>query len=160
MRKIWNRPDSAVWSLSTCSAHGVPNVNICTYVTAVSLDPKLMAVAVYRGTATLDNCAVGRTVLLQLLTEELAPVIPIAGRQSGKDRPKIPRLTKRYPMREEQGLSYFTAAAGFLVLTIEQLVETTGDHVLIVGRVVRSKQLSAAPILTTSYLREKGYIRA
>jgi flavin reductase (DIM6/NTAB) family NADH-FMN oxidoreductase RutF len=95
MRKIWNRPEGAVWSLSTRSVSEVGNMNICTYVTVMSLKPKLMMVAVYKNTQTLKNIALGKTVVLQLLTEELAPVVRVCGRQSGKLIDKIARLQKR-----------------------------------------------------------------
>jgi len=159
MRKIWNRPADAVWSLSTQSVVGVGNMNICTYVSAISLDPKLLLVAVYRGTKTLENCAVGKIVLLQLLTEELAPVVRVCGQQSGNTIDKISRLQKRYSLKQQNDLFYFTNAAGFIELEIEQLLENSGDHVLLVGKVIKGKNLTDQTILTTTYLKEQKYIR-
>ena len=159
MRKIWNRPDVAVWSLATSAKAGVPNMNICTYVSAVSLEPKLMLVAVYKDTQTLANIRLGEQVILQLLTEPLAPVVRICGQQSGKQIDKIARLSKRYELTKSGDVYYFTKAAGYTELVVEQLIETSGDHCLLVGKVVRSKNLSDDPILTTTYLRDKGYIR-
>lgn len=159
MRKIWNRPADAVWSLSTNSQTGQGNMNICTYVTAVSLDPKLMMVAVYKDTQTHKNIGVGQKVLLQLLTEDLAPVVRVCGNMTGKNIDKIKRLQKRYQLEKHQDLHYFTMAAGFMELEIEQLLETSGDHVLMVGQVCKGKNLVDVPILTTSYLKEHKYIR-
>jgi flavin reductase (DIM6/NTAB) family NADH-FMN oxidoreductase RutF len=134
-------------------------MNICTYVTAVSLDPKLMMVAVYKNTQTLLNVAVGQTVLLQLLTQDLAPVVRICGQNSGKDIDKISRLKKRYALSTEGDLYYFKEAAGFMLLEVEQLLETSGDHYLMVGRVTKAKNLHDKDILTTTYLKEQKYIR-
>ena len=134
-------------------------MNICTYVSAVSLDPKLMMVAVYKDTQTLTNCEIGKTVLLQLLTEGLAPVVRVCGNLSGKDIDKITRLQKRYELAQQNDLYYFAAAAGFMELVIEQLIPTSGDHVLLVGKVVHGKNLHDTPILTTTYLKEHKYIR-
>jgi flavin reductase (DIM6/NTAB) family NADH-FMN oxidoreductase RutF len=159
MRKLWNRPDDAVWSLSTQSEKGVANMNICTYVTAVSLEPKLMMVAVYKDTQTLKNVAVGKKVLLQLLGEDLAPVVRACGQMSGKKIDKISRLKKRHELLEEDDLSYFQEAAGFMLLEVEQLVETSGDHDLLVGKVVKAKNLHDKVILTTTYLKAEKYIR-
>ena len=159
MRKLWNRPSDAVWSLSTRSNKGVPNMNICTYVTAVSLEPKLMMVAVYKNTKTLENVSIGTTVLLQLLSEDLAPVVRVCGQMSGKKVDKISRLKKRYELLEENDLYYFKEAAGFMVLQIEQLIETSGDHDLMVAEVIMSKNLNDKAILTSDYLKEKGIIR-
>jgi flavin reductase (DIM6/NTAB) family NADH-FMN oxidoreductase RutF len=159
MRKLWNRGDDAVWSLCTQSETGVPNMNICTYVTAVSLEPKLMMIAVYKNTQTLKNVAVGKTVLLQLLGEDFAPVVRICGQLSGKNIDKISRLKKRYELKEQAGLFYFKDAAGFMELQVEQLIKTSGDHDLLVGKVTKSKNLHNKTILTTTYLKENGYIR-
>jgi flavin reductase (DIM6/NTAB) family NADH-FMN oxidoreductase RutF len=159
MRKLWNRPDDAVWSLSTVSSDGMPNMNICTYVSAVSLDPKLMMVAVYRDTQTLMNIVVGETVLLQLLGEDLAPVVRICGQLSGTKIDKISRLKKRFELGEEGNLSYLKTAAGIMTLQVEQLIETSGDHYLLIGKVIKAKNLHDKPILTTTYLKANGYIR-
>ena len=159
MRKIWNRPADAVWSLSTQSNSGVGNMNICTYVTAVSLKPKILMVAVYRNTQTLQNCAVGKVALLQLLTQDLAPVVRVCGQKSGKDIDKITRLKKRYELSQQNDLYYFTQCAGYMELSIEQIIDTQGDHVLLLGTVLTGKNLTDTDILTTDYLKENNYIR-
>lgn len=159
MRNIWNRPASAVWSLSTESTTGVGNMNICTYVSAVSLSPKLMMVAVYKNTQTIKNCIVGKKVLLQLLTEDLAPAVRVCGQKSGKDINKIARLEKRYELAKHANLFYFENSAGFIELEIEQMLETSGDHVLLIGKVVKAKNLADTNILTTDYLKKNNYIR-
>lgn len=159
MQKLWNRPSLPVWSLSTRSKENVPNLNICTYVSAISLDPKLMQVAVYKNTETLRNVSVGRTVLLQLLTEPLAPVVRVCGKLSGRECHKIKRLSKRYDFAEVENLVYFKDCAGYMLLSVEQLIETSGDHYLLIGRVTKAKNLSTDKILTTTYLKEHKYIR-
>ena len=159
MRNLWNRPDVAVWSLVTSSKEGIPNMNICSYVSAISLDPKLMMVAVYHNTKTHDNITIGGVVLLQLLSETLAPVVRTCGQKSGKQTDKIHMLQKRYTLAHEQELPYFTQAAGFALLQVEQCIKNSGDHDLLIGRVVKSKNLNDTSILTTTYLKHKGYIR-
>lgn len=159
MRRLWNRPAMPVWSLSTVSNEGVGNFNICTYVTAVSMEPKLMQVAVYHNTQTHKNIKVGGFVLLQLLTQELAPVVRICGQQSGAKIDKINRLKKRYTLEEVNGLWHFTQAAGFMTLRVEQILVIAGDHDLVIGSIIDHKNLSDAPLLTTDYLKEHRYIR-
>ena len=89
MRKIWNRPNQQVWSLSTINEQSVANMNICTYVTSVSMEPKLLIVAVYHGTQTLKNLTQTKRAHLQLLSEELSPVTRICGHISGSKINKI-----------------------------------------------------------------------
>lgn len=159
MRKLWNRPASAVWSLSTESNTGVGNMNICTYVTPISMTPKLFAVAVYENTKTLENVTKGGKVLLQLLTEELAPVVRICGKKTGKSIDKISLLQRRFKLEQDGGLYYFSGAAGYTVMEVEQLLKTNGDHQLLIGRVCTVKNLNDNSLLTTDYLKEHNYIR-
>ncbi len=162
MRKIWNRPNLAVWSLVTKDGQGNANMNICTYVTAVSMEPKLMTVAVYHQTKTLENLVQSPTkpVLLQLLSEQLAPVVRVCGQLSGLKIDKIARLKKRYVFGEQRGLPYFVEAAGFLLLQPISVVEVAGDHVLYTFSVLEHKNLLDVPLLTTDILRAQKIIRS
>jgi flavin reductase (DIM6/NTAB) family NADH-FMN oxidoreductase RutF len=161
MRKLWNRPNLPVWSLVTRDAAGRANMNICTYVTSISMQPKQMLVAVYDGTKTLDNLRTNpqQPVLLQLLSEELAPVVRVCGQQSGTKIDKIARLQKRFNLAHYDGLPYFTAAAGVLQLSDLVLLAATGDHELLVGTVTWTKNLHDVPLLTTEYLKQHRYTR-
>lgn len=159
MRKLWNRPDLPVWSLVTKDDTGHVNYNICTYVTSVSMEPKLMLVALYHGTKTLENIERTRHGLLQLLSEELAPAVRICGQQSGHTVDKLARLQKRYVFGEEAGLPYFTAAAGYMELLFTELVTVGGDHVLGVAKVVQARNLHDVPVLTTTYLKDNHFTR-
>ena len=161
MRRLWNRPDLPVWSLVTLDSSGVANMNVCTYVTSVSLEPKRMLVAVYQDTKTLHNLQDRPTepVLLQLLTKSLAPVVRVCGQQSGKTIDKVSRLQKRYDIAFHEGIPYFTQAAGYLLLVPQSVTETDGDHVLYTFSVMRHKNMSDTEILTTDVLRQQKIIR-
>lgn len=159
MRKIWNRPDLAVWSLVTADRDGIANMNICTYVTAVSMDPKLMLVAVYHGTKTRANLQVGSRVLLQLLGQDNASLVRLLGHESGHDVDKIGRLAKRHVLHYSDNLPYLGSIPGYLVAEVEQLIGIPGDHDLAVLRVIKQKNLNDVPILTTTELRRRGYLR-
>lgn len=159
MRKIWNRPDLPVWSLVTKDQTGQANFNICTYVTSVSMEPKLMMIALYKGTKTLATIKESRRGLLQLLTEDLAPAVRVCGQMSGHTIDKFARLKKRYSFGEWSGLPYFTNAAGYMELEFAELIENEGDHILGIARVVTAKNLHDKPILTTTYLRNNKFTR-
>jgi flavin reductase (DIM6/NTAB) family NADH-FMN oxidoreductase RutF len=163
MRKLWNRPDWPVWSLVTTDEAGQPNFNICTYVVPVSMEPKLMTIAIYNGTKTLANLEATPTqpVLLQLLTEELAPVVRVCGQQSGHKVDKLTRLQKRFGLEVDKGigLPYFRAAAGYLILMPQTISTVAGDPVLYTYVVTKHVNLTDATILTTTLLRDQKYIR-
>ncbi|MEN9653372.1 MAG: hypothetical protein RL303_1092, partial [Verrucomicrobiota bacterium] len=50
--KPWNRVDGPIFSLAT-TAHGKGNLNICSYVTPISMKPKRFIIGVYKETKTL-----------------------------------------------------------------------------------------------------------
>lgn len=159
MRKIWNRPNQTVWSLATIDEEGVGNMNICTYVSSVSMEPKLMMVAVYHGTKTHDNVRVTKKAILQLLTQELAPVTRVCGHLSGNNISKISRLKKRYEISSIGEIPYFIASAGYLELRLQKFIAIGGDHDLGIFAVVAHKNLQDVPPLTTEYLRSRGLLR-
>jgi flavin reductase (DIM6/NTAB) family NADH-FMN oxidoreductase RutF len=125
------------------------------------MEPKLMMVAVYHNTKTVENINANleSPVLLQLLSEPLAPVVRVCGQQSGFTIDKVSRLKKRFLVAEHQNLPYLADAAGVMELQNLSLIDCKGDHDLLVGTVVWSKNLNDSPILTTTYLKERGYIR-
>lgn len=159
MRRIWNRPDFAVWSLATRDERGVGNFNICTYVSSISMQPKLVVVAVYHHTKTLENLRQHPHAILQLLTVDHADVVKICGKQSGHSIAKVPRVQKKHPIETLDELPYMTDAAGIMQLTFTEFIEVGGDHVLAVATVTGSQNFSDKPLLTTDYLKAKSIIR-
>ena len=159
MRKLWNRSPAGVWSLVTTDKADRPNMNICSYVSAVSMDPKLLMVAVYKGTQTRDNVRDGSAVLMQLLTEDQAHFVRLLGKQSGRNVDKVARLTQRGLLSYAKSLPFLIDAAGYITGTIDSIHKINGDHDLVVIRVGTTKTLSSQPVLTTEYLRQHGYIR-
>ncbi|MEY2665546.1 MAG: hypothetical protein RLZZ480_651 [Candidatus Parcubacteria bacterium] len=159
MRKLWNRAPMAMWSLSTVDKNGEGNMNICGYVTSISIEPKILLLAVYHHTKTLANLKQNPRALLQLLTTSHVDIVHTCGRQSGNSADKLTKVSKKHEVGEVGGLSYMKDAAGYMELEIRDLLEIGGDHLLAVAEVVRTKNLADAPILTSEYLREKGIIR-
>ncbi len=159
MRKIWNRPNMSVWSLVTLDQQGIPNFNICTYVTAISMEPKQMMVAVYKGTKTLENITSQKQGLLVLLSEELAGVVRVCGQMSWHSRNKFTRLQKRFEFAYHKQYPYFTRAAGYMEVTCSDFIETGGDHILVPMQVVAVQNLHEVPLLTTDYLKAEKIIR-
>jgi len=134
-------------------------MNIATYVQAVSLNPKLMSIALYKETKTLKNIQQTNRALLQLLPESLAPVVRVCGQKSGNDIDKISRLQKRFELKIHNELYYFADAAGFMELELIDLHDVTGDHFVGTFKETTHKNLHDAPLLTTDYLKEHKYIR-
>ena len=83
MKRPWNLVNVPVYSISSRKDE-VTNMNICTYVTAVSMVPKRYMVAVYHNTQTIENIQNKSEFVLQLLAESQYGLVRNFGQKSGK----------------------------------------------------------------------------
>lgn len=154
MKRPWNRPDYSVWSLSTIDQEGKYNMNICTYVTAISMKPKQFAIAVYKGTKTYENIKQSKTCILQLLGEHQSGAIRNLGKSSGFNKDKVAIVNKKHPIIITQDLAVMSDSLGYCVIEYDQIIETGGDHDVIIGNVISYKNLNEGEVLTTKKLGE------
>lgn len=152
MQRPWNRPDYAVWSLSTVDTEGKYNMNICTYVTAISMKPKQFCIAVYHGTKTYENIKNSHRVILQLLGAHQSDVVRNLGKSSGFKKDKVSIVNKKHPIIVTQELAVMSDSLGYCVIEYDQIIATGGDHDLIIGNVVSYKNLNEGDVLTTKQL--------
>lgn len=161
MRRPWNRPCLPVYSLSTVQEGG-GNMNICTYVTAISMQPKRYMIGVYKGTKTLENLLKEPRVVLQLLGEDQYKSVRLLGQQSGHVINKIERLSGKVSTMIFPGgpeLFYLDDAVAVMTCTAINHMDA-GDHFAFLFEVNGYRNIREAPVLTTCMLREKGIIRA
>lgn len=157
MKKPWNRIDLPVYSVS--SRHGSEeNMHICTYVSAVSMEPKRYMVALFNGTKTLELARAEKRFVLQLLSEGDHGLVALLGRQSGHQVDKLARLRKRGLVDSWKGFSVLSNAAAWIELMILGEMDA-GDHVMMLCDVVASKNVQDKKILTLDMLRARGLIR-
>lgn len=146
-RRHWNRVDEQVYSLYTDKKS--PNMNICTYVTPISLQPKAILIGIYKGTYTYDN--IGTRVLLQYLTKKQASLIRRLGYKNG------PNKINTLELLDYKGLMYLKDC--FAVVELEVIERKKSlDHDILICKVLSHKNLNEEKPLTTSYLREKKII--
>ena len=84
MKRPWNIISPPVYSLVTYDEEGKVNMNICTYVSAVSMKPKIYSIAIDYTTKTYKNLEKSSKVVLQLLSASNLKVIRKLGKISGK----------------------------------------------------------------------------
>jgi flavin reductase (DIM6/NTAB) family NADH-FMN oxidoreductase RutF len=82
LRRPWNILNLPVYSLATYADDKV-NMNICTYVTAISMKPKQFAIAVYYGTKTYENTRHSSYAILQILNTSTIGLVRKLGKKSG-----------------------------------------------------------------------------
>ena len=155
-KKPWNRVNLPVYSVSSNGEK--PNMHICTYVSAVSMQPKRMMVAIYHGTQTLLNVEKDQAFLLQLLADHQYNLVNQLGKLSGKNIDKINRLHKRKLLAEWEGFPVLLQALAVMHLKVVNEMEG-GDHRMYLCDVIGYKNLNEGDALTTGILGEKGVIR-
>lgn len=157
MKKPWNRTDQPVYSVSSFHA-GEANMHICTYVSAVSMQPKRFMVALFKGTRTLELVTREKRMVLQLLAAGQHRLIPLLGRKSGHDTDKLATLERRGLLTRWEGVNVLADALAWLDLSVIDSMDA-GDHVMMLCEMVRYRNhLEGAP-LTLDILRAKGMVR-
>jgi flavin reductase (DIM6/NTAB) family NADH-FMN oxidoreductase RutF len=156
MRRPWNIVDQPVYSLATY-VDGSFNMNICTYVTAVSMQPKLYAVAVYHNTKTLFNLQQSDVAVLQLMSISQIALVRTLGKKSGNNYDKVAYLQRKKTMTTWQGFPVLENAAALLLLHKKNVI-TSGDHDLYLFEVNKFTTLQETDILQFSELIRQGVI--
>ncbi len=153
-KRPWNRVDGPVYSLST-KDDLVANMNICTYVTAVSLKHKKYMISVYKNTKTLKNLQKTNCALLQFLSKKQIGYVTRFGKQSGFTRDKLKKLQPE--LSYLNGYAYLKDSLAVIELRVDDFIDV-GDHILAVCSVGFYKNISRGEPLMLSDLRKKGLI--
>jgi flavin reductase (DIM6/NTAB) family NADH-FMN oxidoreductase RutF len=170
MKKPWNIPDLPVYSIAT-QRDGQVNMNICTYVSAVSMTPKRYAVAIYYNTQTLENVLQNGEFVLQLLSDQQAPAVRNFGQKSGKSFDKHGFLQRKntpktgatiteetYELHPWNSFQVLKHAVALIHLKVIQH-HSAGDHELFLCDVVGYKVQNTQNPLTINKLRELKLVR-
>lgn len=153
-KKPWNRLNLPVYSVASYSGQQ-HNMNICTYVTQVSMQPKRFVVAVYKGTKTLDNVTASRQFILQILGAQHVTLVNRFSKFSGHKKDKLKPIAKL--LSHYKGFKILTDAIAVIGLEVIDLTDG-GDHMLALCNVTGYKNITEGEVLTLNHLREKGLI--
>ena len=157
MKRPWNRVDLPVYSVSSQN-NLESNMHICTYVSAVSMQPKRMMVAIYHGTKTLELVTENPHFILQLLSTSQYGLVKLLGQTSGHKTNKISKLKKRDKISSWKGFDVLKEALAFLELKTINTIDG-GDHIMHICDVISFCNNLPGEPLTLNLLREKRLIR-
>jgi flavin reductase (DIM6/NTAB) family NADH-FMN oxidoreductase RutF len=162
MKKPWNRPDLAVYSISSMAGNE-KNMHIITYVTAVSMQPKQFMAAIYNGTKTLELVQQQPHFVLQLLAASQYNLVRLMGQQSGHKTNKIQRLQKRQLLTEWNNFTVLKDALAWMEMKAVPLPvnkkSKQPDHQLFLCDVVAYRNANEGEPLTLNILRQHQIIR-
>ncbi len=128
MKRPWNLANIPVYSLATYDG-GQVNMNICTYVSAVSMSPKRYMVAIYHNTQSLNNIEQSDTAVLQLLGKQHLGLVNVLGKKSGKNYNKEKYLTKRKQLEIWDDKLVLSNCAAWVKLE-KRWAKEAGDHTI------------------------------
>ena len=157
MKKPWNRINVPVYSVS--SQYGEKqNMHICTYVSAVSMQPKRFMVALFKGSLTLEMVEKNRHFVIQLLEEKQYRLVNLLGRKSGRTTDKVALLHKRKELTEWKKFAVLSQALAWIELKVISTIDA-GDHLMMLCDVLALKNVKEGNPLTLDTLRDKKLIR-
>ncbi len=156
MKRPWNLANFPVYSLATY-AGGSVNMNICTYVSAVSMQPKRYMVAIYHNTQSLDNIQQSDTAVLQLLGRRHLALVNVLGKKSGKTYNKNKYLTKKKQLEVWNDMVVLSSCAAWVKLE-KRWAKDAGDHTMFLFDVLAFKT-NHQDLLMLDDLRDKKLVR-
>lgn len=157
-KRPWNRVNGPVYSVVSREG-GAFNMNICTYVTPVSMKPKRYLIALYEGTKTLANVEKHGEMVLQLLAERQYRLVSLLGKQSGHAVNKIDRLQRRHLLTTWKGFPVLTECPAVIRLKVMGTLPG-GDHRCFLCEVLDYKNQNEKAILYLDHLKKRKLIRS
>jgi flavin reductase (DIM6/NTAB) family NADH-FMN oxidoreductase RutF len=156
MKRPWNLSNIPVYSLATYNGEKV-NMNICTYVSAVSMKPKRYMVAVYHHTQSLQNISNSKMAVLQVLGKQHLTLVNTLGKKSGRQYNKETYLSKKGVLEIWSDKKVLTNCAG--LMEVEKIwSKDAGDHTMFLFDVKRFST-NHENVLMLDDLRAKKLVR-
>ena len=158
MKRPWNRTNSNIYSLLTHNFKDEANMNICTYVSVVNMNPRLYAVSIDYNTLTYKNLiSSSGNVVLQGLGKKNIRVIRSLGKKSGLVFDKMAYLKKNQLITDWNNFIVLKDVAFLVELKALKKIHEMSDHALFLFR-VKSYKNSKNEILLFNDLIEKKII--
>lgn len=155
------RVSRPVYAMASRGLDGRATMNVVTFAAPVAIQPRTYAVGLYLDTLTWDNVRRTRKGALQLLRKRHAELLPLLGKQSGRDVDKYAELEARgFATKETYGLQVLADSYAVLDLQVVGDVLPCGDHDLAICRVLHETWISGdeEDVLYTKDLKMAGYL--
>lgn len=148
MKRPWNIISPPVYSLVTYDSNGKLNMNVCTYVTSVSMKPKMYSIAIDYTSKTYKNLEKSSRVVLQLLSLSNLKVIRKLGKASGRLLDKERYLRSYNLINQWNGYSVLKDVSAIIELEKKSVVKHHGDHAIFFFDVTAFKTFSESNVLS------------
>ena len=129
MRRPWNIINLPVYSLLSYS--NILNMNICTYVSVVNMNPKIYIISLDYKTQTYQNVMNNdANVILQLLSVKNLSIVKNLGKKTAKNFNKLKYLSSNNLLTKWRNYNVLKNASSFIELKKEDVVHKMSDHAL------------------------------
>ena len=152
MKRVWNITNPAIHSLISFDKKGNLNANICSYVSVISLKPKLYMIAIEKKSKTHSNLIENGFSVLQVLSIKNISLIKILGKKSGRNFNKFNYLVSKELITPWNKKNVIKDSCGIIFLNKINVFNTIGDHTLFVFKILKTKTISENNILTFNKL--------
>ena len=158
MKRPWNRASSNIYSLLTYNLKGEVNMNICTYVSVVNMNPRLYAISIDYNTLTYKNLiSYDGNIVLQCLSKKNIGEVRSLGKKSGFSFDKLKYLTKNQLITDWKNYIVLKDVSFLVELKEPKKIHKMSDHALFLFS-VKSYKNSKNEFLTFDDLIEKKII--
>ena len=148
MRRPWNLTNVPIYSLVTFDRKLNLNMNICTYVTPISLKPKKYLIAIDKQTKTFENILNGENkYALQILSQKNISIVKHLGKKSAHKFNKYYYLKRNKLIKNFRDVEILNDVSCVLFLSYENQIKTNNDHDLFLFNVSGFKTFSNTDIL-------------
>ena len=148
MKRPWNIINLPIYSLVTYDDTDNLNMNICSYVSAVSLKPKLYSIAIDYSSKTYENLKLNSFVVLQLLSISHLKIIRKLGKKSGYLFNKEKYLRSKEMLEDWRRNIVLKDTCALVELKKINEINIEGDHAIFTFSVSKYTTLSEDGILT------------
>lgn len=153
--------NTPVYSLATAGPTGSrATMNLLTYGSPVSIEPRYFALGLLRGTLSWENMLSSGDGVLQVLAKEHSSLFQLLGKETGRHTDKLEELKRRgVPTITFWGTTVLTNAVGLVKLRIDSEVKNAGDHDVVICKVdAWETWRPPSDVLTTGDLRIEGLL--
>ncbi|MEM7162284.1 MAG: flavin reductase [Bacteroidota bacterium] len=156
MKRPWNIINSSVYSLMTQGEK--VNFNICTYVSAVSIKPKMYCFAIDYTSLTYQNLKRNSVAVLNILSNAQKELVKPLGKKSGLRFDKLKFLSDQNELIEWEGMQVLKSSRGWIKFQLLKELDIQGDHALFIFEILKFKTLSEDDSLDFQQLIEERII--
>jgi len=155
------RVSRPVYAMASRGIDGSATMNLVTFAAPVAIQPRTYAVGLYVDTLTWENVRRTGKGALQLLRKRHVDLLPLLGKQSGRNVDKYAELKARgFATKEIYGLEVLADSYTALDLQVVGELVSCGDHDLAICRVLQETWISGEEddVLYTKDLKMAGYL--